>query len=51
MSWYCEKCGNHNKYESRPCVKCGMDPPVERPAKKVEPKRSHKVKEGNPGRK
>lgn len=26
MSWMCG-CGNHNKYETRPCVICGGKPP------------------------
>jgi len=31
MSYYCKKCGNHNKYESRACIVCGTQSPAEKP--------------------
>jgi len=56
MSWVCNKCGNLNKYDARPCTKCTANMPIiEKPvvkkpevkkpvAKKVIPKKT-------PGRK
>lgn len=32
MSWMCA-CGNHNKYETRPCIICGGPPPEEKVVK------------------
>ncbi len=51
MSWICDKCGNMNKYDIRPCTKCSVDMPViKKPAVKevvteiINPKKSHKKK-------